>query len=174
MDLAAHSLGTSFALEAFNADRETWDRVHETYLYNPAYSPLLRGSADSFEQTESVRYFINLGDPVSVGGIGHSGPSNVVYKQPGTKAGAFNHDLNQWQGSAEHHVQYNAPPERRVHAVHAPLRRRDDAEEEKYYLQEAENAGDDSVLPEGGRDYVFGEVALDFGSTSFSEALANL
>ena len=54
------------------------------------------------------------------------------------------------------------------------LRRRDDAEEEKYYLQEAENAGDDSVLSEGGRDYVFGEGSLDFGADEFSEALASI
>ena len=177
VDLAAHSLGTSFALEAFNADRASFQRVHETYLYNPAYSPLLRGTSDAYESTESVRYFINLGDPVSIGGIGHSGPSNVVYKQPGTKAGAFNHDLSQWQGSAEHHVQYNAPPDHRVYQMHkapAVYRRRDDAEEAQYYLQEAADAGDDSLVPPDGVDHVFGEGSLDFGADGFTEALANL
>ena len=34
VDLAAHSLGSSLALEAYNSNREIYNRVHETYLYN--------------------------------------------------------------------------------------------------------------------------------------------
>ena len=44
--------------------------MHETYLYNPAWSPIMRGSVDHFERDTNVRYFINLNDLVSMGPLG--------------------------------------------------------------------------------------------------------
>ena len=39
VDLASHSLGTSLALQAYK-NKTIYNGIHETYLYNPAYSPL--------------------------------------------------------------------------------------------------------------------------------------
>ena len=114
VDLAAHSLGTSLALASFGGSRRTYDRIHESYLYNPAYSPIVRGTADAFEGDTSVRYFINLNDMVSMGSFGHQAPSNVVFRSEGSVTTA--HKLAQWQGSGVHTPQYHAPPETRVHA----------------------------------------------------------
>ena len=114
VDLAAHSLGTSLALQAYSNSAQTFDAIHETYLYNPAYSPVLKGSADKYERDARVRYFINFNDPVSMGGLGHRAPSNVVYRTGGTALSA--HKLTQWEGSGVLSAQYHAPPETRVHA----------------------------------------------------------
>ena len=114
VDLACHSLGTSLALQAYS-DKTIYNRIHETYLYNPAYSPFLRGSTDAFENDENVRFFINVQDVVSMGGMGHSAPSNVVYRTQGNPVSA--HKLAQWQGSTSYQDPiYHAPPETRVHA----------------------------------------------------------
>ena len=83
VDLAAHSLGTSLALASFSNSQRSYDRIHESYLYNPAYSPLVRGTADAYEGDSSVRYFINLNDLVSMGSFGHQAPSNVVFRSEG-------------------------------------------------------------------------------------------
>lgn len=114
VDLAAHSLGTSLALQAYMHSSDTYHAVHETYLYNPAYSPLLKGSADVYERDSRVRYFVNFKDPISMGGMGHRAPSNVVYRSGGNLL--TSHKLSQWQGSGVHHAQYHAPPETRMHA----------------------------------------------------------
>ena len=114
VDLASHSLGTSLALQAYS-DKAIYNRIHETYLYSPAYSPFLRGSTDAYEKDENVRYFINVQDVVSMGGFGHSAPSNVVYRTQGNPLTA--HKLAQWQGSSAYQDPiYHAPPETRVHA----------------------------------------------------------
>ena len=114
VDLASHSLGTSLALQAYN-NKAIYNRIHETYLYSPAYSPFLRGSTDAYEKDENVRYFINVQDAVSMGGFGHSAPSNVVYRTQGNPLTA--HKLAQWQGSSAYQDPiYHAPPETRVHA----------------------------------------------------------
>ena len=114
VDLAAHSLGTSLALAAYGGSGGTFDRIHESYLFNPAYSPLVRGTADAYERDSSVRYFINLNDAVSMGSYGHRAPSNVVFRSEGSVLTA--HKLAQWQGSGVHTPQYHAPPETRLHA----------------------------------------------------------
>ena len=114
VDLAAHSLGTSLALASFSNSQRSYDRIHESYLYNPAYSPLVRGTADAYEGDSSVRYFINLNDLVSMGSFGHQAPSNVVFRSEGSVTTA--HKLAQWQGSGVHTPQYHAPPETHVHA----------------------------------------------------------
>ena len=114
VDLAAHSLGTSLALQAYVKNKQVKDAIHETYLYNPAYSPLLKGTADAFERDVNVRYFVNFNDPISMGGLGHRAPRNVVYRSTGGPISA--HKLAQWEGSGVHTPQYHAPPETRVHA----------------------------------------------------------
>ena len=171
VDLAAHSLGSSLALEAYNSNREIYNRVHETYLYNPAYSPILRGAADQYEGDENVRYFINLADPVSVGGIGHSAPSNVVFHQPGSLGSA--HSLAQWQGSGDHHGHYEPPGDHRKHPKRSPLTRRGPEEEEQQFYKEDDVGVREAMGDEPG-EYVFGEGALDFGADNFSNALASI
>ena len=114
VDLASHSLGTSLALQAYK-NKLIYNAIHETYLYNPAYSPLLKGSTNAYEQDENVRYFINTLDVVSMGGMGHSAPANSVFRSSGNPISA--HKLAQWQGSSSYQDPiYHAPPETRVHA----------------------------------------------------------
>ena len=114
VDLAAHSLGTSLALQAYK-NKLIYNAIHETYLYSPAYSPFLRGSTDAYERDENVRYFINTRDAVSMGGMGHRAPANVVFRSSGNPISA--HKLAQWQGSSSYQEPiYHAPPETRVHA----------------------------------------------------------
>jgi len=114
VDLAAHSLGTSLALESYSS-AQIYNKIHETYLYNPAYSPFLRGKTDAYEKDVAVRYFINVQDPVSMGGSGHKAPRNVVYRSEGNPLTA--HKLAQWQGSSSYQDPiYHEGPETRVHA----------------------------------------------------------
>ena len=114
IDLASHSLGGSLALQAYE-NKLIYNAIHETYLYSPAYSPFLRGSTDAYERDENVRYFINTRDAVSMGGMGHEAPANVVFRSNGNVIGA--HKLAQWQGSSAYQDPiYHAPPETRVHA----------------------------------------------------------
>ena len=49
IDLAAHSLGTSLALSAFG-NKTIYNAIHETYMFNPAYSPFLKGLTDAYER----------------------------------------------------------------------------------------------------------------------------
>ena len=112
VDLAAHSLGTSLALSAYD-NKTVYNAIHETYLFSPAYSPFVRGSTDAYERDGSVRYFINTRDVVSMGSFGNKAPSNVVFRS--NIKGA--HKLAQWQGhSAYMEPIMHAPPETRVHA----------------------------------------------------------
>ena len=93
VDLGAHSLGTSLAFTAFQSDDTLQDRIHQTYAYNPAFSPF-----DKYEADDRVRYFIDLSDPVSVGDLGSKGPTNVVYRNNWNPITA--HKLVQWGGEA--------------------------------------------------------------------------
>ena len=113
-DLASHSLGTSLALKAYSDYNRIYDRIHETYMYNPAYSPFLRGVTDAYERDANVRYFVNLNDMVSMGSLGHRAPRNAVFRSEGGPMSG--HQLAQWQGSGVHSPQYHSPPESRVHA----------------------------------------------------------
>ena len=117
VDLAAHSLGTSLALKAYDVDPRIYNAVHETYLYNPAYSPFV-GSAmvARYEADENVRFFVNTGDLVSIGGLGAKGPVNAVYHHDGT------HSLSQWQWPTGHTGKtYYEPPPDRVHVHPLPM-----------------------------------------------------
>ena len=98
VDLGAHSLGTSLALTAFENDDTLQERIHNSYLYNPAYTPFHASITGKYEKDERVRYFIDLSDPVSVGGIGSIGPKNVVYRNNWNPITA--HALVQWGGTA--------------------------------------------------------------------------
>jgi hypothetical protein len=118
VDLAAHSLGTSLSLQAYRNSKPIYNAIHESYMYSPAYSPFLRGSTDAFERDESVRFFINVTDPVSMGGMGHRAPANVVYRYDHELGNPLSgHKLAQWQGSSSYQEPiYHSPPETRVHA----------------------------------------------------------
>ena len=99
VDVGGHSLGTSLVLSAFDNDETLQRRVHQTYLYNPAYSPF--NSAENitgeYDQDDRVRYFIDLLDPVSVGDLGEKGPKNVVYRTSYHNP-LHSHQLTQWGG----------------------------------------------------------------------------
>ena len=115
VDVGAHSLGTVLVLQAYKNRPDLQNRVHMTRLYNPAYNPQLLAASQvpsvskDFESDPRVRYFINLGDVVSMGGWGTGGPKNVVYRTPlgnnmkwrSTGGGVdpyHLHVLRQWQG----------------------------------------------------------------------------
>ena len=104
VDVGGHSLGTSLILTAYDNDSDLQDRVHNTHLYNPAYSPLptARNVTADFEKDDRVRYFIDLTDPVSVGGLGSKGPKNVVYRNNFGAIGnpLSSHYLTQWGGDS--------------------------------------------------------------------------
>ena len=103
VDLGAHSLGTSLALTAYQNDDTLQDRIHQSYLYNPAYSPFAENVTAKYEKDDRVRYFIDLSDAVSVGDMGSIGPKTVVYRNNWNPISA--HRLVQWGGDtglAEH------------------------------------------------------------------------
>jgi hypothetical protein len=112
VDVGGHSLGTSLITSAFDGDDTLQDRVNQTYLFNPAMSPLTENVTQEYEGDDRVRYFIDLLDPVSVGGIGEKGPKNVVYRT------SYNpHNLVNWGGAtlehdempAQHHKEEELP-----------------------------------------------------------------
>jgi hypothetical protein len=98
VDVGGHSLGTSLILTAYENDVGLQDRVHETFLYNPAMSPLVENVTQRYEDDDRVRYFIDLFDPVSVGGLGEKGPVNVVYRSSYSNP-LGSHNLVDWGGS---------------------------------------------------------------------------
>ena len=155
MDLAAHSLGTSLALVAYNSDPEIQRRIHETYLYNPAYTPFSKSITDKYEKDDSVRYFINLGDTVSLGGLSNKGPSNVVYRTPRSLNPMKNHVVQQWAGHA-HEEDEGAPDHQYVEDFTGWDDPADDLQV--------------SVDPVGPSD----ELIVDFGDDDFSERIAAL
>ncbi|MAD44257.1 MAG: hypothetical protein CMH98_04555 [Oceanospirillaceae bacterium] len=110
IDLGAHSLATSLTLAAYEQDEHLQNRIHQTYLYNPAYSPLAGTNVtEKYEKDDRVRYFIDLMDPVSVGGLGSRGPRNVVYRGTYHFNPLSAHKLEQW-GGAEGLAEHDEPP----------------------------------------------------------------
>jgi len=163
VDLAAHSLGTSLALEAYT-NPTVYKKIHETYLYNPAYSPFLRGKTDAYERDESVRFFINVKDIVSMGGSAHKAPRNVVYKSRGDVVSA--HKLAQWQGSSAYQDPiYHAPPETKVHAAKQALQLTKHEEDDEEIIDADIDADNTSNLPMQGRSNDV--VAFDFGAEDY-------
>ena len=163
VDLAAHSLGTSLALEAYT-NPTVYKKIHETYLYNPAYSPFLRGKTDAYERDESVRFFINVKDIVSMGGSAHKAPRNVVYKSRGDVVSA--HKLAQWQGSSAYQDPiYHAPPETKVHAAKQALQLTKHEGDDEEIINADIDADNTSNLPMQGRSNDV--VAFDFGAEDY-------
>ena len=159
-EVAAHSLGASLALESMQ-HKEIYNAVHETYLY----SPFLRGTTDAFERDSAVRYFINVKDVVSMGGIGHAAPANVVYRSDGTLASA--HKLAQWQGASSYQDPImHAPPVTKLHAHKAVF---DKERKDENPLPESlgELVGDDAVPatePSVLSAFDFGDVEFDYAA----------
>jgi len=143
VDLGAHSLGTSLALTAYEADPTLQNRIHESYMYSPAFTPFTGNITDKYEADDRVRYFIDLSDIVSIGDLGSKGPSNVVYRNNWNPL--TGHSLTQWGGkggwSWETDIKEDA----------APIQKEDD-------FVDADNDGvpDDAMVV--GDDY-----QLDFG-----------
>lgn len=97
VDLAAHSLGSSLALVAFEKHPALYARIHQTYLYNAAFSPFVgQNVTEKFEKDPKVRYFISLSDPVSIGALGNEGPVNVVYRTGNPLKPMAEHDVGSW------------------------------------------------------------------------------
>ena len=98
VDLGSHSLGTSLALSAYEHDPLIKDRIRQTFLYNPAASPvsLQENVTEKYEGDSTVRYFISLSDPVSTGLIGTEGPVNVVYRTGNPLHPMREHDVASW------------------------------------------------------------------------------
>ena len=97
--MGAHSLGTSLLTQAYETDDSLQDRVRQSYLFNPAMSPFAENVTSKYEADDRVRYFIDLMDPVSVGGIGSTGPSNVVYRTDWSFNPLVAHSVSQWAGA---------------------------------------------------------------------------
>ena len=96
--IAAHSLGTSLALEALNSNPGLKDRIDQTFLFNPAYTLGGKGSTSDYEKNEKFRYFLNTGDIVSMGSLGGSGPLNYVLQNPSSANPLKAHTIDQWMG----------------------------------------------------------------------------
>ena len=124
VDVGAHSLGGSLVLTAFDNDSTLQDRVHQTYLYNPAMSPFTnKNVTQKYESDDRVRYFIDLLDPVSVGDLGEKGPSNVVYRTSYTNP-FKSHNLMKWgntDGLAKHDQHDDDEKEPVIHKKRAEL-----------------------------------------------------
>ena len=106
---------------------------------------------------------------VSMGGLGHQAPANVVFRSEGNPIGA--HQLAQWQGSTAYQDPiYHAPPETRLHAhkaVFGSQQVKDDPAgpaEDSGGVEPADSGADAAPAPE--------PAAFDFGAESFNyEAL---
>ena len=100
VDAAAHSLGTALLTVAFDRNPDMFDRIRQSYVYNPAMSPLAVGKnvTEKFEKDARVRYFISLSDPVSVGDLGNAAPANVVFRSGNPLHPMAEHDVGSWYG----------------------------------------------------------------------------
>jgi len=168
VDLAAHSLGAALALQAYS-NKTVYNKIHETYLYNPAYSPFLRGKTDAYEKDANVRYFINVRDPVSMGGSAHKAPRNVVYRSEGFATTA--HKLAQWQGSSSYQEPiYHAPPETRLHAykqaLHLTKREEEPDDVERIPTEDVSDLVPDQgvrMSAQAAPQFDFGDFEYDYG-----------
>ena len=163
IDVGAHSLGTSLTLVAYENDNTLQDRVHLTHLFNPAYTPLAEGSTDRFEADDRVRYYIDLADAVSIGGVGSIGPKNVVYRS--TWRGPLEaHKLRSWGGDGKEveHDPGAAKPTEEPETVE-PAESQPQIEKEEAPLLDYNNDGVPDAAVDVGDDFV-----VDFGD-SFDE-----
>ena len=97
IDVGGHSLGTSLIAKAYDDNGELQDRIRQTFMYNPVFSPIApRNVTDKYEQDERVRWFIDLLDPVSLGDLGGQGPKNAVYRTTFSWNPMAVHSLTAW------------------------------------------------------------------------------
>ena len=172
VDVGGHSLGTALILRSYKENADMQNRIQQTYLYNPAYNPtgylttMAKDDITEFEKDQRVRYFINLADGVSIGGLGHTGPANVVYKTPiGSGTGLNVHKLRQWQGHYGHEKKAPEPAHRepaQVPQVDVPVAEMQGTFEPNYYIYKDDVASD---LPQPADNL----DVIDFGVDPFLE-----
>ena len=147
VDAGAHSLGTSLLTQAFEADDTLQDRIRQSYLYAPAFTPFAENVTGKYQKDDRVRYFIDLEDWVSLGNMGSSGPVNVVYRDGWTLNPLAAHAISGWEGNL-------------------------DLKEENKPDIFSDNARERSGLPAKGLASALGEgVLLDFGANWDAAAL---
>ena len=150
VDLAAHSLGTSLALTAYEKNPELYGRIHQTFLYSPAFSPfaIKANVTEKYEKDANVRYFISLSDPVSIGDIGSQGPSNVVYRTGNPLKPMTEHNIESWYPGTydELHTTQHIEPT---------------------YSQNDASVGSKTVQPD--RDDLGADTAFSFGEDNFNQ-----
>ena len=153
VDVGAHSLGTSLVLTAFDGDDTLQNRVHQTYLYNPAMSPFSsKNVTQEYEADDRVRYFIDLLDPVSVGDLGEKGPNNVVYRTSYHNP-LHSHQLTQWGGPDGGLTEHDEAQLEKEHLIQ---------EKKKAELPYDQNG--DGIPDSPRSDPVADEFNLDFGN----------
>ena len=116
VDVGGALLGTSLILTAFDNDDSLQDRVHQTYLYNPAMSPLAlrKNVTQLYEDDDRVRYFIDLLDPVSVGDLGSKAHVyRTSYRNP-----LHSHQLTQWGGPDGGLLEHDDVELEKEHLIH--------------------------------------------------------
>jgi hypothetical protein len=105
VDAGAHSLGTTLLLKAYEQEPQIKRRIRQSFIYNPASSPLAplmpsflnaKSSTEDFIDDKTVRYFINLADPVSAGFLGDSNIANVVYRTGSALSPMTSHSIESW------------------------------------------------------------------------------
>jgi len=105
VDAGAHSLGTTLLLKAYEQEPSIKRRIRQSFIYNPASSPLApllpsflnaKSSTEDFIDDKTVRYFINLADPVSAGFLGDSNIANVVYRTGSALSPMTSHSIESW------------------------------------------------------------------------------
>ena len=101
VDAGGHSLGTTLLLQAYDTPGIK-DRIRQTFLYNPAASPIAEvgtgagNITEKYESDATVRYFVNLSDIVSSGLLGDEGPVNVVYRTGSPLHPLAAHSIDEW------------------------------------------------------------------------------
>lgn len=101
VDAGAHSLGTTLLLRAFEQEPSLKKRIRQSFIYNPASSPLPNlvgghNTTEDFINDPSVRYFINLSDAVSAAFLGDGKVANVVYRSGSALEPMKNHSVDSW------------------------------------------------------------------------------
>jgi len=105
VDAGAHSLGTTLLLKAYEQEPSIKRRIRQSFIYNPASSPLTnmmpnfleaKSSTEDFINDRTVRYFINLADPVSAGFMGDNNIANVVYRTGSALSPMQSHSIDSW------------------------------------------------------------------------------
>ncbi len=105
VDAGAHSLGTTLLLKAYEQEPAIKKRIRQSFIYNPASTPLTalvpsflhaKSSTEDFIDDKTVRYFINLADPVSAGFMGDSHIANVVYRTGSALSPMTSHSIDGW------------------------------------------------------------------------------